>query len=90
MDAWEGCLAVCGRSTSEGDVDYDVAKAASGGRSAAARRRRAGRGGFEVPDQVRDCVGVGWVKPTGVRCVGFTHSTFANTLVSVSNCRNHS
>ena len=32
-------------------------------------------GGVEVPEQVRDCAGVGWVKPTGVRRVGGSRPT---------------
>ncbi len=45
---------------------------------------RCGLGGVEVPDQVRDCAGVGLVKTTGLRRVGFTHPTVSISSVAHS------
>lgn len=41
-------------------------------------------GGVEVQDQVRDGVMVGWVKPTRLRRVGFTHPTVSTSSVAYS------
>lgn len=43
-----------------------------------------GFGCLEVPDQVRDCMGVGWVKPTDVAARGF-HPLYGFVAPQASN-----